>query len=137
MPATMHCRDLCESNPPVKKHGTGKGLITKDVSVKKHSAGKRLMTEKSVTLRNHGIGKGLMTRNHGMGKGLMTVWRATNPQAGDIPTGVDFGESAEERKKKLLQRQSILVSSCHSFDVYLAICSTCIMRVLQIPFLIL
>lgn len=108
VPATMHCRDLCESNPPVKKHGTGKGLITKDVSVKKHSAGKRLMTEKSVTLRNHGIGKGLMTRNHGMGKGLMTVWRATNPQAGDIPTGVDFGESAEERKKKLLQRQSIL-----------------------------
>ncbi|XP_010312495.1 homeobox-DDT domain protein RLT3 [Solanum lycopersicum] len=97
VPATMHCRALCESNPPVKKHGTGKGLITKDVSVKKHSAGKRLMTEKRATLRNHG-----------MGKGLMTVWRATNPHSGDIPVGVDFGESAEERKKKLLQRQSIL-----------------------------
>lgn len=48
-------------------------------------------------------------RKHGMGKGLMTVWRATNPDAGDVPTGVDFGESAKERKKKLLQRQSILV----------------------------
>lgn len=100
MPATMHCRALCESSPPVKKYGTGKGPITKDILVKKHSAGKRLMTGKSATLRNHC-----------MGKGLMTVWRATNPHAGDIPTGVDFGESAEERKKKLLQRQSILVES--------------------------
>ncbi|XP_055831530.1 homeobox-DDT domain protein RLT3 isoform X2 [Solanum dulcamara] len=89
VPASMHCRALCESSPPVKKYGTGKGPITKDVLVKKHSAAATL-------------------RNHGMGKGLMTVWRATNPHAGDIPTGVDFGESAGERKKKLLQRQSIL-----------------------------
>ena len=27
-----------------------------------------------------------------MGKGLMTVWRATNPHAGDIPTGIDFAD---------------------------------------------
>ncbi|KAM3360031.1 homeobox-DDT domain protein RLT3 isoform X1 [Capsicum galapagoense] len=85
------------SSPPVKKHGTGKGLITKDTLVKKYGRGKGLMTEKSASLRSHG-----------MGKGLMTVWRATNPHAGDIPTGVGFGESAKERKKKLLQRQSIL-----------------------------
>ncbi|MCD9640180.1 hypothetical protein HAX54_025325 [Datura stramonium] len=97
VPATTHCRALCESSPPIMKHGNGKGLITKDFSVKKYSTGKGLMTEKSATLRNHG-----------MGKGLMTVWRATNPHAGDIPTGVDFGESAKERKKKLLQRQSLL-----------------------------
>lgn len=82
----------------MKKHGTGKGLITKDTLVKKYGRGKGLMTEKSASLRSHG-----------MGKGLMTVWRATNPHAGDIPTGVGFGESAKERKKKLLQRQSILV----------------------------
>lgn len=96
-PATTHCRASCESSPPVKKHGTGKGLITKDISVKKYGTGKGLMTQRSATLRNHG-----------MGKGLMTVWRATNPHSGDIPTGVGFGESAKERKKKLLQRQSIL-----------------------------
>ncbi|CAN4114486.1 unnamed protein product [Withania somnifera] len=89
--ATLHC---CENSPPVKKHGTGKGLMTK--SVKKYGTGKGLMTERSAT------------RNHGMGKGLMTVWRATNPHAGDIPTGVGLGKSAKERKKKLLQRQSIL-----------------------------
>ncbi|XP_059307834.1 homeobox-DDT domain protein RLT3 [Lycium ferocissimum] len=96
-PATTHCRASCESTPPVKKHGTGKGLITKDTSVKKYGTGKGLMTEKSASVRKHGTGKG-----------LMTVWRATNPHAGDTPTGVDFGESAKERKKKLLQRQSIL-----------------------------
>lgn len=27
-----------------------------------------------------------------MGKGLMTVWRVTNPHAGDIPTGIDFAD---------------------------------------------
>ncbi|KAL5554766.1 hypothetical protein UlMin_042167 [Ulmus minor] len=31
-------------------------------------------------------------KRHGMGKGLMTVWRATNPHAGDIPTGIDFAD---------------------------------------------
>lgn len=29
-----------------------------------------------------------------MGKGLMTVWRATNPHAGDFPTGIDFANEA-------------------------------------------
>ena len=29
---------------------------------------------------------------HGIGKGLMTVWRATNPGAGDFPTGIDFAD---------------------------------------------
>ncbi|CAN4126332.1 unnamed protein product [Withania somnifera] len=95
--ATLHCRPSCENSPPGKKHGTGKGLMTKDISVKKYGTGKGLMTEKSATLRNHG-----------MGKGLMKVWRATNPHAGDIPTGVGLGKSAKETKKKFLQRQSIL-----------------------------
>ncbi|XP_022144421.1 homeobox-DDT domain protein RLT3 isoform X2 [Momordica charantia] len=30
-------------------------------------------------------------KTHGIGKGLMTVWQATNPDAGDFPTGVNFG----------------------------------------------
>lgn len=29
-------------------------------------------------------------KKHGMGKGLMTVWQATNPHAGNFPTGIDF-----------------------------------------------
>ncbi|KAA8539034.1 hypothetical protein F0562_025726 [Nyssa sinensis] len=36
--------------------------------------------------------KSAPVKKHGIGKGLMTVWRATNPDAGDFPTGVDFAE---------------------------------------------
>ncbi|KAG9457294.1 hypothetical protein H6P81_001802 [Aristolochia fimbriata] len=34
--------------------------------------------------------KGVPVRKHGMGKGLMTVWRATNPDAKGMPTGLKF-----------------------------------------------
>ncbi|EXB42573.1 hypothetical protein L484_011346 [Morus notabilis] len=37
-------------------------------------------------------GKYPPVKKHGMGKGLMTVWRITNPHAGDIPTGIDFAD---------------------------------------------
>lgn len=37
-------------------------------------------------------GKYPPVKKHGMGKGLMTVWRVTNPHAGDIPTGIDFAD---------------------------------------------
>ncbi|KAK4775271.1 hypothetical protein SAY86_010206 [Trapa natans] len=30
------------------------------------------------------------SKRHGMGKGLMTVWRATNPDGGDLPSGIDL-----------------------------------------------
>ncbi|ESW32216.1 hypothetical protein PHAVU_002G303200 [Phaseolus vulgaris] len=33
-------------------------------------------------------------KKHGIGKGLMTVWRATNPDAGDVPIG--FGADGQE-----------------------------------------
>ncbi|CAK7349189.1 unnamed protein product [Dovyalis caffra] len=32
-------------------------------------------------------------KKHGMGKGLMTVWRVTNPEGGDFPTGIHCGGS--------------------------------------------
>ncbi|KAL3573086.1 hypothetical protein D5086_026990 [Populus alba] len=32
-------------------------------------------------------------KKHGMGKGLMTVWRVTNPDGGDFPTGIHCGGS--------------------------------------------
>lgn len=32
-------------------------------------------------------------KKHGIGKGLMTVWRATNRDGGDFPTGLDFGDN--------------------------------------------
>lgn len=53
-------------------------------------------------------------KKHGIGKGLMTVWRATNPDGGDFPTGVDFGDrevasvsvvSTSISRKKTLLRQ--------------------------------
>ncbi|XP_030963210.1 homeobox-DDT domain protein RLT3 isoform X2 [Quercus lobata] len=61
-----------KKSAPTKKHGIGKGLMA--------------------PAKKHGIGKGLMTqaKKHGIGKGLMTVWRATNPDGGDIPTGIDY-----------------------------------------------
>lgn len=31
-------------------------------------------------------------KKHGVGKGLMTVWRATNPDAGDLPIGYGFAD---------------------------------------------
>ncbi|KAJ8748191.1 hypothetical protein K2173_000599 [Erythroxylum novogranatense] len=30
------------------------------------------------------------TKKHGIGKGLMTVWRAVNPNGGDLPTDINF-----------------------------------------------
>jgi hypothetical protein len=31
-------------------------------------------------------------KKHGMGKGLMTVWRATNPDARNVPVGFGFAD---------------------------------------------
>ena len=64
-------------------------------------------------------------KRHGMGKGLMTVWRATNPNAGDFPTGIDFADGQVAslypistslpkksviKKKKPRQQSSVTVS---------------------------
>lgn len=79
---------LSGDSVPVKKHGIGKGLMT----VKKHGIGKGL-----ISMSNNGfIGKcnsdeSGPVKKHGIGKGLMTVWRAMNPNGGDIPSGIDFG----------------------------------------------
>uniref|UniRef100_A0A2N9IPY1 Homeobox domain-containing protein n=1 Tax=Fagus sylvatica TaxID=28930 RepID=A0A2N9IPY1_FAGSY len=71
----------------------------------------------STPMKKHGIGKGLMTlaKKHGIGKGLMTAWRATNPDGGDIPTGIDFADrevvsvsqisTSTARKKPLLREK--------------------------------
>lgn len=64
---------------------------------------------------------------HGIGKGLMTVWRATNPDGGDFPTGINVsdGEVANispistsmSQKKPLLRekrpRQKVPVAVSH------------------------
>ena len=71
-------------------------------------------------------------KKHGIGKGLMTVWRATNPDGGDFPTGADFGlkevtslsvslvSTSKSRKKPQLRekrpRQQVTVAvSCLRF----------------------
>ncbi|CAK9187629.1 unnamed protein product [Ilex paraguariensis] len=91
------------------------------VLVKKHGIGKGLMSSPP---KKHGIGKGLMSapvKKHGIGKGLMTVWRATNPDAGDSPAVVDFGDRAlfqlrtaistkptvQEKKKRVRRLQPV------------------------------
>lgn len=101
------------------KHGIGKGLMTKNgAPVKRHGIGKGLMTKASLALKKHGIGKGLMTKKsapvkkHGIGKGLMTVWRVTNPDGGDLPTGIGsstFSNFSFLKKKKSLQRRQSLM----------------------------
>ncbi|XP_057420878.1 homeobox-DDT domain protein RLT3 isoform X2 [Lotus japonicus] len=68
------CRE--DQQPAKRSKGTGKGLM--NASVKKH-----------------GIGKGLMNasvKKHGIGKGLMTIWRATNPDSGELPVGFGFAD---------------------------------------------
>ena len=64
-------------------------------------------------------------KKHGIGKGLMTVWRVTNPDAVDFPTGIDFAEKAafhmpapisqkphiQEKKKMPRRQQPIMVTS--------------------------
>lgn len=70
--------------------------------------------------------KSVPVKKHGIGKGLMTVWRAINPDGGDIPTGVNFNErespaafrmatSAPQKplvqEKKSRKRQPVMV--CH------------------------
>ncbi|XP_022639986.1 homeobox-DDT domain protein RLT3 isoform X2 [Vigna radiata var. radiata] len=53
-------------------------------------------------------------KKHGIGKGLMTVWRATNPDAGDLPInfGVDGQEvpllSVNNRSRKTVNRNGEL-----------------------------
>lgn len=64
---------------------------------------------------------------HGIGKGLMTVWRATNPDGGDFPTGINISDTevanispistSLSRKKPLLRekrsRQKVPVAVSH------------------------
>ncbi|KAJ4973305.1 hypothetical protein NE237_006479 [Protea cynaroides] len=38
----------------------------------------------------------LPVKKHGIGKGLMTVWRATNPDGGDFPTGLNFSSEGTD-----------------------------------------
>nr|ABZ89177.1 putative protein [Coffea canephora] len=84
------------------KHGIGKGLMAKNgTPVKRHGIGKGLMTKKSAPMKKHGIGKG-----------LMTVWRVTNPDGGDFPTGIGsstFSNFSLLAKKKSLQRRQSLM----------------------------
>ena len=95
------------------KHGIGKGLMAKNgTPVKRHGIGKGLMTKKSAPMKKHGIGKG-----------LMTVWRVTNPDGGDFPTGIGSSTfsnfSLLAKKKSLQRRQSLMVSHLiHILQVY-------------------
>ncbi|KAK3020286.1 hypothetical protein RJ639_045835 [Escallonia herrerae] len=49
--------------------------------------------------------KSLPVRKHGIGKGLMTVWRVTNPDGGDVPTGVDFCERPFSHKSAFMSQK--------------------------------
>ncbi|XP_042497551.1 homeobox-DDT domain protein RLT3 [Macadamia integrifolia] len=40
--------------------------------------------------------KSLPVKKHGIGKGLMTVWRATNPDAGDFPSSLNFSSEGAD-----------------------------------------
>ncbi|CAK9188087.1 unnamed protein product [Ilex paraguariensis] len=118
-PTSLDYQVCIEKSFPKKKHGIGKGLM--NASVKKHSIGKGLIRG---PVKKHGIGKGLMgvpAKKHGVGKGLMTIWQATNPEAGEFPTRVEFSDRAlfqmgtaistkpivQEKKKRVQRRQPV------------------------------
>ncbi|XP_028770247.1 homeobox-DDT domain protein RLT3 isoform X2 [Neltuma alba] len=61
-------------------------------------------------------------RKHGIGKGLMTVWRATNPDAGDLPIGFGLGDkprkavtNAGRQKSKLQNARSKIQDKRRAF----------------------
>ncbi|KAA8534625.1 hypothetical protein F0562_032116 [Nyssa sinensis] len=56
------------------------------------SASKRRKVSKPIILDDQACKQNAPVKKHGIGKGLMTVWRATNPDAEDFPTGVDFAD---------------------------------------------
>ncbi|KAK4283937.1 hypothetical protein QN277_000835 [Acacia crassicarpa] len=53
---------------------------------------KRRKVSESAIGSHPGSNKKAPLRKHGIGKGLMTVWRATNPDAGDVPIGFGVGD---------------------------------------------
>ncbi|PON97514.1 Octamer-binding transcription factor [Trema orientale] len=75
----FHCKDPGNSYPSCKENQRA----AKRKKVSKHAVINTVCNDQSAP-----------ARKHGMGKGLMTVWRATNPHAGDFPTGVDFANEA-------------------------------------------
>ncbi|KAK6944017.1 Homeobox domain [Dillenia turbinata] len=59
-------------------------------------------------------------KKHSMGKRLMTVWRATNPNGGDFPTGLRFaGREQTIQERKLRQRRPVIVCQllCDSYKL--------------------
>lgn len=94
-----------DKGSPMKKHGIGKGLMTKynGSLPKKHGIGKGLITKEVASVKKHGIGKG-----------LMTVWHILNPDAGDFSISTTTSRSkklgVQEKRKRLQQRQTLLVS---------------------------
>ncbi|KAJ4849849.1 hypothetical protein Tsubulata_040811 [Turnera subulata] len=87
--AIINTRDSNES-APAKTHGIGKDLMT----MKRHGIGKGMMTAYNNGLVNSlDSGECAPVKKHGIGKGLMTVWRAMNPNGGDIPTGMHFSDT--------------------------------------------
>ncbi|KAL3520941.1 hypothetical protein ACH5RR_019090 [Cinchona calisaya] len=115
----LHYQACCEPRSTASKHGIGKGLMTKNgAPVRRHGIGKGLMTKNGAPVKRHGIGKGLMTkksapvRKHGIGKGLMTVWRVTNPDGRDFPSGIGSSTSSSlsviVKRKSLQRRQSLM-----------------------------
>lgn len=98
-----------DKGSPMKKHGIGKGLMTKynGSLPKKHGIGKGLITKEVASVKKHGIGKG-----------LMTVWHILNPDAGDFSISTTTSRSkklgVQEKRKRLQQRQTLLVSLLNS-----------------------
>lgn len=79
---------------------------------------------------------GTPVKKHGIGKGLMTVWRVINPNGGDFPTGINFGErqitdvpqistpvSQKPRRQNKKRRQPVSVMVSHLFSFLKIFCS--------------
>ncbi|CAN0927277.1 Homeobox-DDT domain protein RLT3 [Linum grandiflorum] len=100
-----HVED-CTLSAMVKKHGMGKGVMTKNVKDSRIG----------VPTVKHGIGKGVMRKTvqdysasasmkkHGMGKGLMTAWQAINPR--DVATDIHFSEGRNTSTSEIATPES-------------------------------
>uniref|UniRef100_A0A5B6YSH3 DDT domain-containing protein n=1 Tax=Davidia involucrata TaxID=16924 RepID=A0A5B6YSH3_DAVIN len=90
-PDSKNSHRACQENQRALK-GKKVSRNSPHACLENQKAPKRRKVSKPIILDYQACNKSVPVKKHGIGKGLMTVWRATNPDAGDFPTGVDFPE---------------------------------------------
>ncbi|XP_011008202.1 PREDICTED: uncharacterized protein LOC105117236 isoform X1 [Populus euphratica] len=82
-----------DSLPTRAFHGCEDSRNSHPVHQENQRANKRGKVSMCAAFDDQNCNESAPVKKHGMGKGLMTVWRVTNPDGGDFPTGIHCGGS--------------------------------------------